>query len=86
MPRAQHRLFSSRNPAIIRRHLNIMAMHGIDGLFLTRRGSEVSDLLHTSVGNARNLTHIKDCCCLPAWKGRDKDNEVRSFAQKLIRC
>ncbi|CAE6426615.1 unnamed protein product [Rhizoctonia solani] len=42
MPRAQHRLFSSRNPAIIRRHLNIMAMHGIDGLFLTRRGSEIA--------------------------------------------
>ncbi|CAE6464423.1 unnamed protein product [Rhizoctonia solani] len=42
MPRAQHQLFSSRNPAIIRRHLNIMAMHGIDGLFVTRRGSEIA--------------------------------------------
>ncbi|CUA71362.1 Protein transport protein SEC31 [Chaetomium globosum CBS 148,51] [Rhizoctonia solani] len=35
MPRAQHKLFSSRNPAIVRRHMNIMAMHGIDGLFIT---------------------------------------------------
>ncbi|CAE6459472.1 unnamed protein product [Rhizoctonia solani] len=42
MPRAQHRLFSSRNPAVIRRHFNIMAMHGIDGLFVTRRGSEIA--------------------------------------------
>ncbi|CAE6433516.1 unnamed protein product [Rhizoctonia solani] len=56
MPRAQHKLYSSRNPAIIRRHMNIMAMHGIDGLrhmnimamhgidglFVTRRGSEIA--------------------------------------------
>ncbi|CAE6499008.1 unnamed protein product [Rhizoctonia solani] len=42
MPRAQHKLFSSRNPAIVRRHFNIMAMHGIDGAFVTRRGSEIA--------------------------------------------
>ncbi|KAH7330645.1 hypothetical protein B0J17DRAFT_678959 [Rhizoctonia solani] len=42
MPRAQHKLLSSRNPAIVRRHMNIMAMHGIDGLFVTRRGTEIA--------------------------------------------
>lgn len=34
------KLFSSRNPATVRRHFHLMAEHGIDGVFLMRLGNE----------------------------------------------
>ncbi|KAG8730573.1 hypothetical protein FRC12_020193 [Ceratobasidium sp. 428] len=41
-PNNQSRVFSSRNTSVVRRHLNIMAQHKIDGVFLTRRGDEIA--------------------------------------------
>ncbi|KAG8736132.1 hypothetical protein FRC10_009664 [Ceratobasidium sp. 414] len=42
VPETQSRVFSSRNRSVVGRHLNIMAQHKIDGVFLTRRGDEAS--------------------------------------------
>ncbi|QRW05819.1 xylosidase/arabinosidase [Ceratobasidium sp. AG-Ba] len=42
VPQTQSKVFSSRNASVVRRHMNIMAQHKIDGLFLTRRGDEIA--------------------------------------------
>jgi hypothetical protein len=62
MPQTQYQLFSSRNASVVRRHLNIMAQHGIDGLFLTRRGNEVRLAVLTLLEIAVLILPTDRCC------------------------
>ncbi|KEP51850.1 putative GH99-GH71-like-2 protein [Rhizoctonia solani 123E] len=82
MPRAQHKLFSSRNPAIVRRHMNIMAMHGIDGLFVTRRGNEIA-AAYQSGGTGIGLMKLRSEGINTVFRAAEAEGRVVSMMYDL---
>ncbi|CAE7077432.1 unnamed protein product [Rhizoctonia solani] len=82
MPRAQHKLFSSRNPAVVRRHMNIMAMHGIDGLFVTRRGAEIAAAYQPG-GNGIGLMKLRSEGINTIFRAAEAEGRVVSMMYDL---
>ncbi|KAG8714813.1 hypothetical protein FRC11_007044 [Ceratobasidium sp. 423] len=82
MPRAQHKLFSSRNPAIVKRHFNIMAMHGIDGVFVIRRGNEIAAAYQPG-GNGIGLMKLRSEGINTVFRAAEAEGRVVSMMYDL---